>query len=86
MKDIHRTFSLYCPVCGNDQFSCIDNVEFDDLSDAPDDTQIQCSICKNIYTKAGFLEQNQDIINANINEIEQEAIKVFEKELKKLFK
>lgn len=75
----NRNVTLYCPICGNDQFIFHDN---DNLSDAPDDTKIQCADCKKILTKAELIEENQDVINANIDEIKKEAIK----ELKKLFK
>ena len=80
-----RNVSLFCPTCGNDQFSCIDT-EIDNLSDAPDDTKIQCVDCKCIFTKAELIEANQDIINANIEEIKQDFIKELEKKLKKMFK
>lgn len=80
----NRKISMHCPTCGNDQFSTVDDVE--DLVDAPDDTKFKCSDCKSVFTKAELLESNQDIINANIEDIEAEAIKEFEKKLKKIFK
>lgn len=80
-----RNVTLYCPTCGNDQFSCVD-VEIDDLSDAPDDTRIQCADCKNILSKAELIEANQDVINANIEEMKQDLLKDLEKKLKKMFK
>lgn len=42
--------------------------------------------CGSIFTKGELIESNQDIINANIEEIKQEAIKELEKKLKKMFK
>ena len=80
-----RNVTLYCPICGNDQFSCAE-VEIDDLSDAPDDTKIQCADCKHILTKAELIEANQDVINANIEEVKQDLLKDLEKKLKKMFK
>lgn len=80
-----RKVTLYCPTCGNDQFSSVD-VEIDDLSDAPDDTRIQCADCKCIFTKAELIEANQDIINANIEEMKKDLLKDLEKKLKKMFK
>jgi hypothetical protein len=62
------------------------DVEIDDLSDAPDDTRIQCVDCKCIFTKAELIEANQDVINANIEEVKQELLKDLEKKLKKMFK
>lgn len=85
MKNLERNVTLYCPICGNDQFSCIDE-SIDNLSDAPNDVTSKCSDCGSIFTKGELIESNQDIINANIEEIKQEAIKELEKKLKKMFK
>ena len=81
----NRKVTLYCPVCGNDQFIC-PNTKFDDLSDAPGDIMLQCADCKKFITKSELIEENQDVINANIEEIKQEAFKEIDKKLKKLFK
>ena len=85
MKNLERNVTLYCPICGNDQFSCIDE-SIDNLSDAPNDVTLKCSDCGSIFTKGELIESNEDIINANIEEIKQEAIKELEKKLKKMFK
>lgn len=85
MKNLERKVTLYCPICGNDQFSCIDE-SIDNLSDAPNDVTLKCSDCGRILTKEELIESNQDIINANIEDIKQEAIKELEKRLKKMFK
>jgi len=85
MKDLSRKVTLYCDVCGNDQFSTIDEITCE-LIDAPDETRMQCSDCKKIFTKAELLEVNQRVIDANIEDIKKEAIKELEKELKKAFK
>ena len=39
MKDLSRNVTLYCDVCGNDQFSSLDDI-FCELSDAPDELQL----------------------------------------------
>lgn len=53
MKDLKRNITLTCPTCGNDMFSTPDIEDEDyDLALAPDDTRIQCSDCKNIFTKS----------------------------------
>ena len=85
MKNLERNVTLYCPICGNDQFSCIDE-SIDNLSDAPNDVTLKCSDCGSIFTKGELIESNQDIINANIEDIKQEAIKELEKKLKRMFK
>lgn len=80
-----RNVTLHCPVCGNDQFSCLDE-EINDGPDTPDDTRYQCADCKSIFTKAELIEENQDIINANIEEVKEELLKDLKKELKRIFK
>lgn len=75
---------MYCPICGNDQFSCVDE-EIEDLSNSPDDTRIQCADCKTIFTKAELIEANQDNISANVEEIEQEIMSDLEKKFGRLF-
>ena len=85
MKDLSRNVRLLCPVCGNDQFSTVGR-DIEDLLDAPGDTQFPCSDCRAIYTKEELIEENQGVIYANIEEIKSEAVKEFEKELKKALK
>ena len=80
-----RKIALYCPVCGNDQFSCIDE-ELEDVCGTPDDTRFQCADCKSIFTKAELIEENQDLINENIEEVKETLIKDFEKKLRKIFR
>ena len=84
MKNHNRSVKMLCPLCGNDQFSTLD--ETDDLLNAPDNTRIQCSDCKSVYTKAQLIHDNEHIINANIEEVKNEVMKDLEKELKKMFK
>ena len=85
MKDLSRNVTLFCSVCGNDQFSTLDE-EIDDLMEAPDDTKIKCSDCGRVFAKAELIEENQDVINANIEDIKNEAMKEIEKELSKALK
>lgn len=85
MKDLSRKVSLLCSVCGNDLFETLDDVE-GELCDAPDDTRMKCSDCGKIYTKAELLAENQELIDSNIDDIQQEAIREIEKELKKAFR
>lgn len=85
MKDLSRNITLYCDVCGNDQFSTLDEITCE-LKEAPDETKVKCSDCGKIFTKAELLEVNQEVINANIEDIKNEAVKEFEKELAKALK
>jgi len=73
MKDISRNVPLLCSVCGNDQFS-FDNED--------EKTTYKCSNCGAEFEKDVLLAENQNVINANIEDIKKEAVK----ELKKNFK
>ena len=77
MKDLSRNVYLYCDVCGNDQF------EFDSKDES---TKYKCTDCGKEYTKEELIKINEHVINANIEDVEQEAISELEKELKKIFK
>ncbi len=85
MKDYSRRISLYCPVCGNSQFT-MNDAEYDDLSDAPDEIRLQCLDCKGVFTKRELIEENQATINANIEDVKKEIIEDVEKELAKAMK
>lgn len=85
MKDLSRSITLFCDVCGNDQFATLDEIKCE-LSEAPEETRIQCSDCGKIFTKGELLEVNQEVINANVEEIQNEAIKEMEKKLAKALK
>lgn len=82
----NRKVLLYCPICGNDQLSCENITYLDDLSKAPDEITLKCSDCGKIFTKGELIESNQDIINANLEDINQKAIKEIEKEFSRMFK
>lgn len=85
MKDLSRNVTLFCDVCGNDQFSTLDEVKCE-VSEAPNETRVQCSDCGKVFTKAELLEVNQEVLNANLEEIQNEAIKEMEKMLSKALK
>lgn len=85
MKDIKKDVKLLCRICGNDQFKSLDS-EFEDLVDAPDTTRLKCSDCGHIFTKAELIEDNNENINAAIEETKDELIDEFSKELKKSLK
>ena len=84
MKNISRNIVLLCPVCGNSQFECLDS-EYDDLREAPGDVRMRCSDCGAVYTKDILITENTEKINNAIEEVKNDALKEFEKELKKVF-
>lgn len=85
MKNLDRSVSMLCPVCGNDQFESL-NPEWDDFSDAPDDIKFRCSDCGKIITKEDLLSENSEIIEFSIDELKNDAVKEIENELKKALK
>lgn len=85
MKDIERKVAMRCPVCGNDQFESLD-VEHDDLLNAPGTAKLRCSDCSAVYTKDELIAENGEAIDIAVDEIAAEAVKDFEKELKKAMK
>ena len=85
MKNLDRKVTLLCPLCGNDQFSSLDE-EFEDLLHASDDVRVRCSDCGSEYTKRELLDSNAVIIDNAVDELAQDAVKELEKELKKTMK
>lgn len=84
MKNLEKNISLLCPVCGNKMFEDL-NENIDDLSD-DECFKYKCANCNRIFTKKELLDANQLLIDATVEEIENDAIKQIEKELKKAFK
>ncbi len=85
-NDYSRKVSMICPICGNDQFSAPDLGDMELLSDAPDDTRIQCADCGTIFTKGELIKENQGVIDANLEEIADEFAADVQRELDKQFK
>lgn len=85
MKNLNRNVSLLCGCCGNDQFETLD-IQYGDLRDAPDDTRLKCAYCGIITTKADLLADNEELINANIEDVKNEAVKEIAKDLKNALK
>lgn len=85
MKNMQMEICLKCSVCGNDQFSAIDE-SIQDISDADGDVEVKCSDCGKVVTKDELLEENSYIIEANIEDFKNDIMKVIEKDFKKIFK
>ena len=56
------------------------------LSEASGSTLFKCSDCGKIISKDDLIKANESTINANVEDMKNEAIKEFEKEIKKIFK
>ena len=82
---MEMSISLKCSVCGNDQFSVVDET-VEVLLDAPNDTLVKCSDCGREVTNEEFIKENSHIIEANVEDFKVDIMKEFEKDLKKAFK
>ncbi|MEH6986578.1 MULTISPECIES: ECs_2282 family putative zinc-binding protein [Bacillales] len=85
MKDMEKIVTLKCVVCGNDQFSCVDE-SIEDIQDAPDEAEVKCSDCGRVTTKEQLFEDNSEVIEANVEDFKEEIVKQLQKDFKKLFK
>lgn len=85
MKDMEINISMKCSVCGNDQFSMVDE-GIDDLLTAPDETEVKCSDCGRITTKEQIINENSHIIDANLKDFKDDVVKQLQRDLKKKFK
>lgn len=85
MKDMEKSISMKCSICGNDQFSIVDE-RIEDVQNAPDEAEVKCSDCGRVITKEQLIEENRHIIDANTEDFESEIVKQLEKDLKKMFK
>lgn len=82
---MEMSICLRCHVCGNDQFSVVDE-SIENLLEAPGDTLIKCSDCGRVVTKEQIIEENSYIIDANLEDFKRNISKEIEKELKRAFK
>ena len=79
------SIGMKCSICGNDQFSTVDE-SIEDMLNAPDETEVKCSDCGRVTTKEQLIEDNSHIIDANIEDFKDEILKQLQKDLKKIFK
>ena len=82
MKDISKKVSLLCSVCGNSQFMALDcdGKEILEFSEAP---IYKCSDCGCEFSREQLIGENQEMINANLNDVKTEAVNELKKELQK---
>lgn len=85
MRDMKMTISLKCSICGNDQFSAVDE-SIHEIEEAGDGVEVRCSDCGRVTTKGQLLEENRHIIDANIEDFKEDIIKEIEKDFKKMFR
>lgn len=82
---MEKNISMKCSVCGNEQFSSVEE-GIDDLMSAPSETELKCSDCGRVQTKEQLIEENSHIIDANVEDFKDEVMKQLKKDLSKRFK
>lgn len=85
MNNLERKVTLLCPLCGNDQFTSLDE-KFEDLLHASDDVRLRCSDCGSVYTKRELLDNNASIIDNAVDGLAQDAAKELKRKLKEALK
>lgn len=84
MRDMEKLISLRCSICGNDQFSSVDG-DFEDIKDAEDGVKVKCSDCGRVISKGELIEENSEIIDANLEDFKDEIMQELMKDIKKIF-
>lgn len=85
MKDMKMYVSMKCSVCGNDQFSPVDE-SIEDMVCAPNEIEVKCSDCGRVTTKEQLIADNSYIIDANIKDFKDDIVNQLKKDFKKKFK
>ena len=85
MKDISRSITMLCKACGNDNFEAVDP-KYKDVNNVPEYAELKCSDCGRIITKKELIDENEDRINANIEDMENEFTSEVVKEIEKALK
>ncbi len=75
---------MICRACGCDQFEHDDSCG--ELSEAPDDTPKKCANCGLVTTKGELIEDNDESIQAAVDDIAEEAAAALMKEIEKAFR
>lgn len=85
MKNMEKLITLRCSICGNDQFSSVDG-SIEDIKDAEDEVKVKCSDCGRVISKGELIEENSEIIDANMEDFKDEIMQELMKDIKKMFK
>lgn len=81
MKELSRKVSLLCPLCGNDQFECLDE-ELEASADTPDEARFRCSDCNSVFTKKELIDENAEVLDNTAEEMKRDFLKELQKEMK----
>lgn len=76
-SDYSKNVELICPVCGSTTF------EYDTEKE---DGKVTCISWKRVFTRDKLLEENQENLNANMEDLQIEVLKDTTKEIKNMMK
>ncbi len=82
MGNVNRSINMVCPLCGNDMFSSND----DDITSSTDDIIYRCAECNSEYSREELCQANSELIENTKDEIINEVLTDFNKQLKKAMK
>ncbi|MGU5821262.1 ECs_2282 family putative zinc-binding protein [Aeromonas caviae] len=74
LDKLNREIRMYCPTCGNTEFSFVEHDE---------EGLVICTQCEREMAKSELLEENSELLAEAKNEITKEAHKQIELEIKK---
>lgn len=79
LDKLNRSIALLCPTCGNAEMESLNGPH--DVSDL-----LKCNSCGLEITKDELMNTNQENINANLDEMKQQAVKEVKSEFEKMLK
>lgn len=74
LEEYHRSVSLLCASCGNDQF------EYDDADE--DVVQMTCASCNRPYTKDELMAENAANIDGHLEDMKSDLGKALQDDLR----
>ena len=70
----NRSLTMICPTCGCDQFAYKGEAELVE--------SMTCTSCGRVFTREELIEENGENISVHVQEMGQEIVKDFAKEMK----
>lgn len=71
-----RSIALMCPTCGHKDFE----------RDGKDDAPLRCVGCDRRFTREELIQENGEVIAAEVDEVKAEVLKDVTQEMRNMFK